>query len=68
MRALLACLGVLGLCVSAGLADGRTLQTVSTPKLAVPTKIAKLAPDGALTEWIEYGGTRQGCDHVLVFD
>ena len=53
--------------MSVGLADGRTLQTVSTPKLAVPTKIAKLAPGGTVTEWVAYA-TRGDCDHVLVFD
>jgi hypothetical protein len=67
MRRLFVCLSVVGFCVSAGLADGRTLQTVSTPKLAVPTKIAKLAPDGTVTGWVAYG-TRADCDHVLVFD
>ena len=67
MRRLFVCLSIVGLCVSVGLADGRTLQTVEAAKGTVPTKIAKLAPDGTVSEWVAYA-PRGDCDHVLVFD
>jgi hypothetical protein len=68
MRVLLIFFTVVGFCVSAGLGDGPTLQTVQSGKLALPTKIAKLAPDGSVTESREYYGGRGECDYVLVFD
>ena len=45
MRKALLCLCCLGLVASVALADGPTLQALDG-KLVLPTKIAKLGPDG----------------------
>jgi hypothetical protein len=52
---------------SVALADGPTLEKIDG-KLAVPTRIAWLAPDGSVIESMEYNPTMRGCNYDLVFD
>jgi len=68
MRELFACLSVVGLCVSAGLADGARLQKLGLAKQVLPTKIGHLGPDQTVSEWVEYVVGRQECDWRLIFD
>jgi len=67
MKAALLCAGTALLCVAAGLGGEASLQLLENGKSLSPVQIDRLAPDGTVTEWVDYG-LRGDCVWKRVFN